>query len=135
LDVLALIFGEGSEDDDGGRVFIPLETFAHALLEIHFCFSGRSLPHLIITFRPARLTRLPWADKPHKNHRLWRVVNMGFLFELTKPSGNAISHRELLSLREVPPLPAAVDCPTNWTAALLSATKKNGYYERLWGRP
>jgi hypothetical protein len=101
LDVLALIFGEGSEDNDGGRVFIPLETFAHALLEIHFCFSGRSLPHLIITFRPARLTRLAGADKTHKNDWRWRLVNIGLLFELPKPAGNVTAHRVLLSLPEI----------------------------------
>jgi hypothetical protein len=93
-------FNFGIEDYDGGRVFIPLETFPHALLEILLCFSGRSLPHLIITFRTARIAWLPRTDKSHENDWRWRVVNIGLLFELPKPSGNITSHRVLLSLRE-----------------------------------
>jgi hypothetical protein len=56
------------------------------------CFSPHSFPHLIITFRPARQTRLPWTDKSHENDRLWRVVNMGLPFELPEAAGDVTSH-------------------------------------------
>ena len=80
-------------------MFILLQTFAHTALEIVLSFSRRSLPHLIITFSPARLGQLARADETHENDRLRRVVNMD-LFELPKPSGNITSHRVLLSLPE-----------------------------------
>ena len=90
----------GAEDYDGGRMLIPLQSFAHAASEILLCFSGRSFPYLVTTFRPSRLTRPLRADKSYANDWLWRVVNVGLLFELPKPSGNVTSHRVLLSLRE-----------------------------------
>jgi hypothetical protein len=70
-------------------------------LEILLCFSRRSLPNSIITFRLARLTRPLRADKSYENDWLWGVVNMGLLFELAQPSGNITSHRVLFPLREV----------------------------------
>jgi hypothetical protein len=67
---LGLAFTFGVEDHDRGTIFMSLYDFQNAELEILQCFSRRSLPHLTITFRPARLTTLLWTDESHKNDGL-----------------------------------------------------------------